>query len=92
MKNKLTDLRDHLFATLEQLTDPDPDVKNQMTLEKAKVVADVAQVVINSAKIEVEFLKVQQNAKPSEFFPTLEKTVTGTDTPARPRLIGNTHP
>lgn len=54
MKNKLPDLRNHLFATIEALLDPD----KPMDLERAKTVADVAQVVVNSAKVECDFIKV----------------------------------
>jgi len=52
MKNKIEDLRNHLFATLEALQDQD----NPMDLDRAKAIADVAQVVINSAKVEVEYI------------------------------------
>lgn len=52
MKNKLTDLRNHLFATLEALQDED----NPMDLARAKAIAEVAQTVINSAKVEVDFI------------------------------------
>lgn len=52
MKNKIEDLRNHLFATLEALQDPD----KPMEIARAKVIADVAQVVINSAKVEVDFI------------------------------------
>lgn len=54
MKNKIEDLRNHLFATLEALQDSD----KPMELDRAKMVADVAQVLINSAKVEVDFMKV----------------------------------
>jgi hypothetical protein len=53
MKNKSEDLRNHLFATLEALQDPD----KPMDLERAKMIADVAQVIVNSAKVEVEFAR-----------------------------------
>lgn len=53
MKNKLSDLRNHLFATLEALQDQD----KPMDLQRAKAIADVAQTVINSAKLEVDFLR-----------------------------------
>lgn len=53
MKNKIEDLRNHLFATLEALQDPD----KPMEIARAKVIADVAQVVINSAKVEVDFIR-----------------------------------
>lgn len=51
MKNKLSDLRNHLFETIEKLKDGDLDVT------KARTIADVAQVIINTAKVEVDFLK-----------------------------------
>ena len=54
MRNKIEDLRNHLFATIEGLTDEE----NPMDIEKAKAISEVAQVIINSAKVEVDFLKV----------------------------------
>jgi hypothetical protein len=53
-KNKLTDLRDHLFETIELLKDED---NNSMTVEKAKAIAAVAQTIINTAKLEIDFVK-----------------------------------
>lgn len=52
MKNKIDDLRNHLFATIEALSDPD----KPMDLDRAKAIADVAQVIINSAKVEVDYI------------------------------------
>ena len=46
-RNKIDDLRNHLFETLEMLKDPDCP----MDLERAKTIADVAQVIVNSAKV-----------------------------------------
>lgn len=63
MKNKLTDLRNHLFATLEALQDEE----NPMDLDRAKMVSDVAQTLINSAKVEVDYLKVTGSAADSGF-------------------------
>jgi len=54
MKNKISDLRNHLFSVLEELNDPD----STYDIAKAKVVADVAQVIINSAKIENDYIKI----------------------------------
>ncbi len=54
MSHTINDLRSHLFATLDALRDP----TNPMDIDRAKAVADVAQVVINSAKVEVEAMKV----------------------------------
>jgi hypothetical protein len=54
MKNKIEDLRNHLFATLEALGDREAP----MDIARAKAIAEVGQTIINSAKIEVDFLKV----------------------------------
>jgi len=51
-KNKMADLRNHLFEAIESLRD------NKITPEKAKSICEVAQVIINSAKVELEFMKV----------------------------------
>ena len=54
MKNKIDDLRNHLFETLEALKDED----KPMDLDRAKAVADVARVIVESAKVEVAFMQV----------------------------------
>lgn len=65
MKNKIEDLRNHLFATLEALQDPD----NPMDLDRAKAIGAVAQILINSAKVEVDFLKVVERREGTGFIP-----------------------
>lgn len=50
-KDKIQDLRNHLFETIEMLKDGDIEI------DKAKAISEVAQVIINSAKVEVQFLK-----------------------------------
>lgn len=52
MKNKMTDLRNHLFATLEALQDKE----DPMDIDRAKAIAQVGSVMVASAKVEVEFL------------------------------------
>jgi len=42
MKNKIEDLRDHLFATLEALQDKD----QPMDISRAKAIADVGKVIV----------------------------------------------
>jgi len=56
-RNKINDLRDHLFETLERLKDGDIDI------ETARAITDVSQVIINSAKIEVDFIKATGSTK-----------------------------
>lgn len=52
-KNKIEDLRNILFETMEKLMDDE----DPMDLERAEAVAKVAQVVVNSAKVEVAFMQ-----------------------------------
>lgn len=64
MKNKMSDLRDHLFETLEALKDDD----KPMDLDRAKVVSLVAQTIINSATVEVKFLNATGDREAARFF------------------------
>ncbi len=54
MKNKIEDLRNHLFATLEGLLDPEKPLE----VERAKAIAQVASVMVESAKVEVKALEI----------------------------------
>lgn len=76
-QNKIEDLRNHLFATLEALKDED----NPMDITRARAVAEVARAVIDTAKVEVEFLKVTGALRSTDFLP-----VPVEDAP-RPRRI-----
>ena len=77
MRNKIDDLRNHLFETLEALKDKD----EPMDLDRARAVADVARVIVESAKVEVDFLKVTGATKSTGFLPDGEELP-----PARPQL------
>jgi hypothetical protein len=50
----MEDLRNHLFVTLEALLDKDKPLE----IERAAAVAKTAQVIVNSAKVEVDYLKI----------------------------------
>lgn len=58
MKNKISDVRDHLFATIEALLDLD----NPMEVQRARAVAEAASVIIESAKVEVAMLRLLEQA------------------------------
>jgi hypothetical protein len=51
MKNKLPDLRDHLFEAIEMLKSGD------MELDKAQAINSLAQTLVASAKVEVDYVK-----------------------------------
>lgn len=52
MQNKIEHLRNHLFATLEALRDKE----NPMDIERAKAISNVANSIIETAKVEVKYL------------------------------------
>lgn len=57
-RNKISDLRDHLFTALERIDDDSlspEEIKNEVN--KAKAVAQIGSVIINSAKVEIDYLK-----------------------------------
>ena len=78
MKNKIEDLRNHLFAALEGLADRD----QPMDLDRARAIADVARVIVDSAKAEVQFLQATGKRSGTGFIPLPEEDVIS----ARPRL------
>jgi hypothetical protein len=63
--NKIDDLRNHLFETLEALKDDE----KPMELERAMAIANVATVIVESAKVEVSYLKVTGALKCTDFLP-----------------------
>lgn len=52
--DNITEVRKHLFAALRGLTDTD----KPMDIDRARAVSDVAQTIINSAKVENDHLKL----------------------------------
>ena len=52
--NDISALREHLFGTIAALRDKE----NPMDIERARAVSEVAQTIINSAKVEVDHLKM----------------------------------
>jgi hypothetical protein len=63
VKNKMTDLRDHLFAALEGLADDD----KPLDLDRARAIAEVAQTIVNSAKVEVDYCRITGRQPPTPF-------------------------
>lgn len=82
MKNKIDDLRNHLFATLEALQDKD----EPMDLDRARTIADVAQTIINSAKVEVQFMTHVEGVE-STFFPVTPTAPKQPELPREQRLF-----
>jgi hypothetical protein len=61
----ISELRDHLFATLRGLRDKDAPID----LDRARAISQVAGTIIDSARVEVEFAKVTGRETTSGFLP-----------------------
>ena len=72
-KNDITNLRAHLFDTLTALKDKE----KPMDLDRAKAIADVAQVIINTAKAENDFMKISGNCSGTDFIAPAPRLPTG---------------
>lgn len=75
MSKNISDLRDAMFDTLQLLNE------GKITIEQAKAASEVGQVIINSAKVEVDYIRAN-NGGDSEFLDpvaehTLPEGVTG---------------
>ncbi|MES2636656.1 MAG: hypothetical protein V4605_04965 [Pseudomonadota bacterium] len=55
--NNINTLREHLFETLKGVKDGTID------LEKAKCMGEISQVIVNTAKIEVDYLRANGGGK-----------------------------
>ena len=60
----MTDLRNHLFSALEGLADPE----KPMEVDRARAIVTVSKAIIDSAKVEVQFLEVTGAMPTQEFF------------------------
>ena len=70
MKNKMSDLRDHMFAQLERLGNEDlneEDLKKELT--RAQAISEVGKVIVESAKTQVMYAKLtrQKEEQPDKF-------------------------
>lgn len=76
MNNDITELRSHLFDTLRGLKEGTVDV------EKAKAMSQLADTIIDTAKVEVDYMRVAGGNGtgfiPSEGQPQITPTSTGT--------------
>lgn len=78
MPHNLEDLRDHLFETLAALRDKD----NPMDLDRAKTVGFIADRLIETAKVEVDAMRITRRSQ-SKFIPLIEVAApTALPTPA----------
>ncbi|MDE3022956.1 MAG: hypothetical protein KGI54_14050 [Pseudomonadota bacterium] len=83
MANDIDTLRDNLFETLAALRDKE----NPMDIDRAKAISDVAQTIINSAKVEVDYMRITGGISASGFIQNV--SVRKLPPPAAPSLPAN---
>lgn len=55
MKNKLTDLNDHMFAQLERLNDEDlSDEELAVEMERSRAISGISKTIIENAKLALD--------------------------------------
>ena len=57
MSKNISDLRDGLFEAMQMLKD------GKLSVEQAKAISDMGQVIINSAKVEVDYIKANNGGE-----------------------------
>jgi hypothetical protein len=71
VKNKIGDLRNHLFETLEALKDE----QKPMDIERARAISTVAKTIIDTAKVELDAYELLGEGEPANFFPEADDKV-----------------
>lgn len=66
MKNKLSDLRNYLFETIEALKDKE----EPMPVDRARAISEAAGKLIDAGKMELQYLKQMGDREASKFFDT----------------------
>lgn len=69
-RNKMEDLRNHIFASLERLNDDQITAERlEIEVKKAKTISLLAGTVVETARVEIEFLEaVGANGSNSSLF------------------------
>jgi hypothetical protein len=82
MKNKISDLRNHMFAALERLGNEELS-KEQMSaeIERSRAISECGKVIVESAKAEIMFAKMTGQGM-DEARKFLEENVDGIKRPA----------
>lgn len=59
MSKNISDLRDAMFDTIQALKE------GTITIEQAKAMSEIGQVIINSAKVEVDYIRANNGGESS---------------------------
>jgi len=75
MKNKLSDLNNHLFAQLERLSDEDlDDAQIEKEAKRGEAIVGVADKIIRTAGLQIEAAKLaaEYGSNPEPYLPQIE--------------------
>ncbi len=74
-RNKIEDLRNLLFEQIEKLMDDESDTEKETA--RAEAIANLASVIVSSAKVEIDFLKMMgTEGTGTGFIPVEKKQIT----------------
>ena len=76
MKNSMTDLRNHLFEVIERLKDPQGTGDDIVDVEVAETICQVADRLLKSAEIEINYRRIVGVDSPSEFLDKRQNQLT----------------
>lgn len=79
MKNKISDLRDHMFAALERLGNENlSEEELKAEIARCQTISEVGKVIVESAKTEVMYAKLtrRRELEPTKFLEVDEEPVT----------------
>lgn len=63
MKNKITDLNNHLFAQLERLGDEDMSSDSlEIEIKRSQAIANIARNIVDTSRITLEAMKLMERS------------------------------
>jgi len=65
MKNKIQDLRNHLFEQIERLSDDELNLDKEV--KKARAMAEIASQIVETARVEVQYIRAIGTTQKSDF-------------------------
>lgn len=81
MSKNINDLREKMFDTLDLLK------SGKITVEQAKAASDIGQVIINSAKVEVDYIKANGGGEAIFLDPSANDLPPGVTRVTRHKLV-----
>lgn len=85
MKNKISDLRDHMFAALERLGNENlTEEELKAEIARCQTISEVGKVIVESAKTEVMYAKLtrRKELEPTRFLEVPDEAPAKIDRPA----------